>query len=84
MRLLNKNHTACPGLHATERTKQLGEALGEVLETERQTSRQVNALYEISRSFAQSLSLDKTLATVTSTIGTSCIGSVTSSSPLRR
>ncbi|MFL5964136.1 MAG: SpoIIE family protein phosphatase [Gaiellaceae bacterium] len=51
-----------------ERTKQLGEALGEVLETERQSSRQVNALYEISRSFAQSLSLDKTLATVTSTI----------------
>jgi sigma-B regulation protein RsbU (phosphoserine phosphatase) len=51
-----------------ERTKQLGEALGEVLETERQSSRQVNALYEISRSFAQSLSLEKTLATVTSTI----------------
>jgi serine phosphatase RsbU (regulator of sigma subunit) len=51
-----------------ERTKQLGDALGEVLETERQSSRQVNALYEISRSFAQSLSLDKTLATVTSTI----------------
>jgi serine phosphatase RsbU (regulator of sigma subunit) len=51
-----------------ERTKQLGEALGDVLETERRTSRQVNALYEISRSFAQSLSLDKTLATVTSTI----------------
>ncbi|HEY8647181.1 MAG TPA: SpoIIE family protein phosphatase, partial [Gaiellaceae bacterium] len=51
-----------------ERTKQLGEALGDVLETERQSSRQVNALYEISRSFAQSLSLEKTLATVTSTI----------------
>ena len=51
-----------------ERTKELGEALAGVLESERQTSRQVNALYEISRSFAQSLSLDKTLATVTSTI----------------
>ncbi len=51
-----------------ERTKQLGEALSDVLESERQTSRQVNALYEISRSFAQSLSLDRTLETVTSTI----------------
>ena len=39
-----------------------------VLESERQTSRQVNALYEISRSFAQSLSLETTLDAVTTTI----------------
>ena len=51
-----------------ERTKELGERLRDVLESERQTSRQVNALYEISRSFAQSLSLERTLETVTSTI----------------
>jgi serine phosphatase RsbU (regulator of sigma subunit) len=51
-----------------EQTKELGERLGSVLELERQTSRQVNALYEISRSFAQSLSLDRTLETITSTI----------------
>ena len=43
-------------------------ALRDVLESERQTSRQVNALYEISRSFAQSLSLETTLEAVTSTI----------------
>nr|MBA3843990.1 SpoIIE family protein phosphatase [Actinomycetota bacterium] len=51
-----------------ERSKELGEALGAVLETERQASRQVNALYEISRSFAQSLSLETTLDAVTKTI----------------
>ncbi|MFL5953658.1 MAG: SpoIIE family protein phosphatase [Gaiellaceae bacterium] len=51
-----------------ERTKELGEALADVLESERQTSRQVNALYEISRSFAQSLSLETTLDAVTTTI----------------
>jgi serine phosphatase RsbU (regulator of sigma subunit) len=51
-----------------EQATNLGEALTEVLASERQTSRQVNALYEISRSFAQSLSLDTTLAAVTKTI----------------
>jgi serine phosphatase RsbU (regulator of sigma subunit) len=51
-----------------EQTKELGDRLGNVLASERQTSRQVHALYEISRSFAQSLSLEKTLDTVTSTI----------------
>jgi serine phosphatase RsbU (regulator of sigma subunit) len=51
-----------------ERARTLGETLADVLESERQTSRQVNALYEISRSFAQSLSLDTTLDAVTSTI----------------
>jgi serine phosphatase RsbU (regulator of sigma subunit) len=51
-----------------EQATELGEALTNVLASERQTSRQVNALYEISRSFAQSLSLDTTLAAVTKTI----------------
>jgi serine phosphatase RsbU (regulator of sigma subunit) len=51
-----------------ERSKELGEALGDVLASERQTSRQVSALYEISRSFAQSLSLETTLDAVTATI----------------
>jgi serine phosphatase RsbU (regulator of sigma subunit) len=39
-----------------------------VLESERLVSRRVNALYEISRSFAQTLSLDSTLAAVTETL----------------
>ena len=44
-------------------------ALGDVLATEREASRQrERALYEISRSFAQSLSLDTTLDAVTTTI----------------
>jgi len=51
-----------------ERSRELGEALGTVLESERQTSRQVNALYEISRSFAQSLSLETTLHAIAKTI----------------
>src|SRR5439155_7052630 len=51
-----------------ERATELGNALLEVLDAERQASRQVNALYEISRSFAQTLSLDSTLAAVTETL----------------
>jgi serine phosphatase RsbU (regulator of sigma subunit) len=51
-----------------ERSTELGSALLEVLESERQASRQVNALYEISRSFAQTLSLDSTLRAVTETL----------------
>jgi serine phosphatase RsbU (regulator of sigma subunit) len=39
-----------------------------VLESERLVSRRVNALYEISRSFAQTLSLDRTLTAVTETL----------------
>ncbi len=38
------------------------------LESERRVSRRVNALYEISRSFAQTLSLERTLAAVTETL----------------
>jgi serine phosphatase RsbU (regulator of sigma subunit) len=51
-----------------ERATELGARLGDVLESERQTSRQVSALYEISRSFAENLSLERMLETVTSTI----------------
>ena len=51
-----------------ERAKELGEALGSALASERQAARQLGALYEISRSFAQSLSLDTTLDAVTRTV----------------
>jgi serine phosphatase RsbU (regulator of sigma subunit) len=51
-----------------ERATELGTALSDVLASEREASRQVNALYEISRSFAQTLSLDSTLAAVTETL----------------
>ncbi len=53
-------------LHEQARAQE-GE-LTAVLETERLVSRRVNALYEISRSFAQTLSLDHTLAAVTETL----------------
>jgi serine phosphatase RsbU (regulator of sigma subunit) len=51
-----------------EQSKELGEALGAVLDSERQAARQLGALYEISRSFAQSLSLETTLEAATQTI----------------
>ncbi len=51
-----------------EQAKQLGEALGTALASERQAARQISALYEISRSFTQSLSLETTLDAVTRTI----------------
>jgi serine phosphatase RsbU (regulator of sigma subunit) len=51
-----------------ERATELGTALYEVLDAERQASRQVAALYEISRSFTQTLSLEKTLQAVTETL----------------
>jgi serine phosphatase RsbU (regulator of sigma subunit) len=51
-----------------ERATELGTALYDVLDSERKASRQVNALYEISRSFAQTLSLDSTLEAVTETL----------------
>jgi serine phosphatase RsbU (regulator of sigma subunit) len=47
-----------------ERAMDLGERLGTALRSERQASRQVAALYEISRSFTQTLSLDATLQAV--------------------
>jgi serine phosphatase RsbU (regulator of sigma subunit) len=51
-----------------EETKRLGEERERALESERAASRQLGALYEISRSFAQSLDLDATLNAVASTI----------------
>src|SRR5829696_6421346 len=51
-----------------EQAKELGEQREAALRAEQEASRQVGALYEISRSFAQSLSLDTTLEAVTSTI----------------
>ncbi|MDX6543582.1 MAG: hypothetical protein QOK32_1185, partial [Gaiellaceae bacterium] len=44
-----------------ERAKQLGAELEGALAAERTTARQLRALYEISRTFAQSLSLERTL-----------------------
>jgi serine phosphatase RsbU (regulator of sigma subunit) len=51
-----------------ERAKQLGEERERALDAERAASRQVRALYEISRSFAQSLSLEATLEAVARTV----------------
>jgi serine phosphatase RsbU (regulator of sigma subunit) len=51
-----------------EQAKGLGEELEAALDAERQAARQLGALYEISRSFAQSLSLDATLHAVTRTV----------------
>jgi serine phosphatase RsbU (regulator of sigma subunit)/uncharacterized protein YigA (DUF484 family) len=51
-----------------ERTKELGEVLEATLDSERRSSRQLRGLYEISASFAESLSLDATLAAVTKTM----------------
>src|SRR6266508_869764 len=51
-----------------ERAKHLGEERERALEAERAASKRVRALYEISRSFAQSLSLDATLQAVASTV----------------
>jgi serine phosphatase RsbU (regulator of sigma subunit) len=51
-----------------ERAKRLGDERERALDAEKAASRQVRALYEISRSFAQSLSLEATLAAVASTV----------------
>ena len=51
-----------------EQAKRLGEERERALEAEKATAKQVRALYEISRSFAQSLSLEATLEAVASTI----------------
>ena len=51
-----------------EQATQLGEERERALAAERQSSRQVGALYEISRSFAQSLSLQQTLDAVARTV----------------
>jgi serine phosphatase RsbU (regulator of sigma subunit) len=51
-----------------ERTRNQEKELTAVLASERKASRQVNALSEISRSFAQTLSLDSTRAAVAETL----------------
>ncbi|MFL5980359.1 MAG: SpoIIE family protein phosphatase [Gaiellaceae bacterium] len=51
-----------------ERATQLGAERERALEAERAASKQVRALYEISRSFAQSLSLEATLEALATTI----------------
>jgi GAF domain-containing protein len=49
-----------------ERTERLASEREEALAAERESAKRLRALYEISRSFAQSLSLDATLKAVTS------------------
>jgi len=51
-----------------EKTKRLFEERDRALDSERAASRQLRALYEISRSFAQSLSLEATLQAVARTV----------------
>ena len=51
-----------------ERTKELGERLERTLDSERRAARQLRALYEISHSFAESLSLQATLDAVAKTM----------------
>jgi serine phosphatase RsbU (regulator of sigma subunit)/PAS domain-containing protein len=51
-----------------EETKRLGAERTEALEAERDASKRLRALYEISRSFTESLSLDATLEAITRTI----------------
>jgi serine phosphatase RsbU (regulator of sigma subunit) len=51
-----------------ERTKRADDARRKALDAERKASRRLRALYEISRTFSESLSLDQTLEAVTRTI----------------
>ena len=51
-----------------ERTKKLGEEREQALQAERQAAKTLRALYEVSRSFAQSLSLEATLHAVVETV----------------
>src|SRR6185503_3667150 len=51
-----------------EQATELGAELEQVLDNERQSGRHLSALYEISRSFAQSLSLQETLDAVARTV----------------
>jgi serine phosphatase RsbU (regulator of sigma subunit) len=51
-----------------EESKELGEALGRVLNAERQAALRLRALYEIADSFTRTLSLEQTLQAVTETI----------------
>jgi serine phosphatase RsbU (regulator of sigma subunit) len=51
-----------------EHAKELGRELEEALDSEREAAKRLNALYEISRSFAQSLSLETTLEVLAESI----------------
>ncbi|MDX6399002.1 MAG: hypothetical protein QOJ43_2410 [Gaiellaceae bacterium] len=51
-----------------EQATQLGSELEQALESEREAAKRLNALYEISRSFAQSLSLETTLEVLAESI----------------
>jgi serine phosphatase RsbU (regulator of sigma subunit) len=51
-----------------ERAERLGDERKEALDAEREASKRLRALYDISRSFTESLSLDATLQAVASTI----------------
>jgi len=51
-----------------EEAKELGEALSSVLDAERRAARRLGALYEIASTFTRSLSLERTLHSVTETI----------------
>jgi len=51
-----------------ERTKELGSVLERALDAERKSARQIRGLWEISHSFARSLSLEATLDAVTKTM----------------
>jgi serine phosphatase RsbU (regulator of sigma subunit) len=51
-----------------ERAKELGDVLEHTLDSERQAAHQLRALYDISRSFTESLSLDATLEAIASTM----------------
>ena len=55
-----------------ERTERLASEREEALAAERQSAKRLRALYEISRSFAQSLSLDATLDAVDASAPSSC------------
>jgi len=51
-----------------ERAKELGDVLERTLESERHAAQQLRALYDISRSFTESLSLEATLDAIASTM----------------
>jgi GAF domain-containing protein len=63
--LANQLGVAAQNAQLHERTERLASEREEALAAERKAAKRVRALYEISRSFAQSLSLDATLDAVT-------------------
>ena len=64
--LSNQLAVAAQNAQLHERTERLASEREEALAAEREAAKRLRALYEISRSFAQSLSLDATLDAVTS------------------